>query len=172
MRERGVSCSIDIKGRKTPRREGRREGRREEASAYLHGACRLGDGSQSQDRHGRTILGDKRRRRGGRGGGGEGGREGGVEERTWTARAVSGMAVRARIGMEGRYLAMSRGVVPVSVRTTIIFASMSKAVLTEEEATDSGADMCPTTAMTVLRMVLDLREGGREGGRDRWRMNE
>jgi hypothetical protein len=45
-------------------------------------------------------------------------------------RTVSGMAVRARMGMEGRYLAMRRGVVPVSVSTTIILASTSKAVLT------------------------------------------
>lgn len=45
-------------------------------------------------------------------------------------RAVSGMAVSARMGMEGRYLAMSRAVVPDSVSTTIILASTSKAVFT------------------------------------------
>jgi len=100
--------------------------------------------------------------------GNEGEREGGREGRfTCTIRAVSGMAVRARIGMEGRYLAIRRGVEPVSVSTTIILALMSKAVLTEDEATDSGATICPTTAMTVLRMVFDL-EGGREGGKVRW----
>ena len=98
--------------------------------------------------------------------------------RTWTKRAVSGIAVKAKMGMEGRYLAINCAVFPVSVNTTIILASISKAVFTDEDATDSGAGMWPMKAMTVFRIVLELggkerkradskergREGGTEGG--------
>lgn len=44
------------------------------------------------------------------------------------------------MGMEGRYLAMRRGVVPVSVSTTIILASTSKAVLTAETQEEGQGD--------------------------------
>merc|ERR1719152_180837 len=50
-----------------------------------------------------------------------------------TYRAVSGVAVRTRIGASGRYLATSRAVLPVSVHTMMSLASRSMEVLTADD---------------------------------------